>query len=171
MKKTACSTRKGIEPLKAATQSTRRSSARLLLLHLVAGIAGGQAAQLDIGLADAPGHDAQHLQPRLRMMAQEADEIVAIEDEEIALLRHGGIGRAVAAVEQRQLAELVARPRRLQHDLLAHQVLGEDLDAAAAHDEHAVARIAEAEQHLAGRDRAADPAPRPARRAPARRAA
>jgi hypothetical protein len=45
-----------------------------------------------------------------------------------------------------------ARPRRLQHDLLAHQIPGRDLDAAAANDEHPVARIAEAEQHIAGRE-------------------
>jgi hypothetical protein len=49
---------------------------------------------------------------------------------------------------RRQLAEELAGRRRVQHDLLAGLVLDRQLDPALNDDEHRVARLADAEQHL-----------------------
>ena len=84
------------------------------------------------------------------MAAEEREQILSIEDQQRRSFQRDRARRARAAVEQRQLPELLARAADGEDDLRAGVVLHVQLDAAGADDVQRVARLAEGEHLFAG---------------------
>src|SRR5205085_10336528 len=84
----------------------------------------------------------------LRMIAQHAVEVAAVEDEEIRSLPAADRRRAGRGEDERRLAEEAAGAERGEHAPVAV----EDLDLAADEEVHLVADVALADHEVAGVD-------------------
>ena len=92
--------------------------------------------------------------PNEQRVAQARDRVEQLaedrprQDQRLGRLERGGRGRARRAVEQRQLAEEVARPQRGDDRLLPFRRGQHDLDRAGADDVQRVARVALVQDHF-----------------------
>ena len=102
----------------------------------------------DASRSRLPGR-GQEIHRRGRVLLEQRLDVLAIDHHRLQILGHQGRGGAGTGVDERQLAEEIARPRPLQHDPLAGVVLEEDLHLPFPDDVERVARIAVAEEHLA----------------------
>ena len=81
---------------------------------------------------------------------QKGDEIAAMDRERLARLQGRGVGAALLAVDQRHFAQHLAAPQNREHGFLAFAGRYANFYAPADHSQHAVARLAAAENHLPG---------------------
>ena len=139
-------------PENSAIQSAARSTGGPAVLGLDVDVARGGAAQQLHRMAQPLAHRRDDVEPRLGVDSEEMAEIVAVDRQRRQVLDHQHRGGARAAVEERDLAEDLARSLPLEHDPLAGVVLEEDLDTPLADDEHGAAGVVDLEDQLAGGD-------------------
>jgi hypothetical protein len=98
----------------------------------------------------ALGQHREQLDGRVGMLAQDAQELAALEHEHLGGLERADARGALPADQQRQLAHHFARVEQVQDDVVALARGGGNLEAATRDHVDLGGRIALVEEHLAG---------------------